>query len=87
MFELLNFLAENFIFSYIGVSMFTFPKHHFDPLFILAGFVCAALGRAVNVYPLSFLLNLGRKPEIPANFQHMLFFAGENVIFCGYARY
>lgn len=39
MFELLNFLAENFIFSYIGVSMFTFPKHHFDPLFILAGFV------------------------------------------------
>lgn len=33
-FELLNFLAENFIFSYIGVSMFTFPKHHFDVAFI-----------------------------------------------------
>lgn len=39
LFELLNFLAENFIFSYIGVSMFTFPKHHFDPGFIFAGFV------------------------------------------------
>jgi sodium/hydrogen exchanger-like protein 6/7 len=76
MFELLNFLAENFIFSYIGVSMFTFPKHHFDPLFILTGFTCAAIGRAANIYPLSFLLNLGRKPKIPANFQHMLFFAG-----------
>lgn len=38
-FELLNFLAENFIFSYIGVSMFTFPKHHFDPWFIMAGVV------------------------------------------------
>ncbi|XP_060515933.1 sodium/hydrogen exchanger 6 [Cylas formicarius] len=75
-FELLNFLAENFIFSYIGVSMFTFPKHHFDPLFILTGFICAALGRAANVYPLSFLLNLGRHPKIPSNFQHMLFFAG-----------
>ena len=39
LFELLNFLAENFIFSYIGVSMFTFPKHHFDPVFIFTGFV------------------------------------------------
>lgn len=38
-FELLNFLSENFIFSYIGVSMFTFPKHHFDPWFMTTGFV------------------------------------------------
>lgn len=38
-FELLNFLSENFIFSYIGVSMFTFPKHHFDLWFISTGFV------------------------------------------------
>ncbi|XP_020710016.1 sodium/hydrogen exchanger 6 isoform X3 [Athalia rosae] len=76
LFELLNFLAENFIFSYIGVSMFTFPKHHFDPGFIFAGFFCALLGRAANVYPLSFLLNLGRNPKIPKNYQHMLFCAG-----------
>ncbi|XP_067009188.1 sodium/hydrogen exchanger 6 isoform X2 [Anabrus simplex] len=76
LFELLNFLAENFIFSYIGVSMFTFPKHHFDMPFIIVGFICAMLGRAVNIYPLSFLLNLGRRPKIPFNFQHMLFFAG-----------
>lgn len=76
LFQLLNFLAENFIFSYIGVSMFTFPKHIFIPSFIVAGFVCAFIGRAVAVYPLSFLLNLGRKPKISRNFQHMLFFAG-----------
>ncbi|XP_035727851.1 sodium/hydrogen exchanger 6-like isoform X6 [Vespa mandarinia] len=76
LFELLNFLAENFIFSYIGVSMFTFPKHHFDPGFIFAGFLCALLGRAANVYPLSFILNLARKPKISMNYQHMLFFAG-----------
>ena len=38
--------------------------------------ITAALGRAVNVYPLSWLLNLGRKPKLPWNFQHMLFFAG-----------
>ncbi|XP_076164400.1 na[+]/H[+] hydrogen exchanger 3 isoform X8 [Ptiloglossa arizonensis] len=76
LFELLNFLAENFIFSYIGVSMFTFPKHHFDPGFIFAGFLCALLGRAANVYPLSFILNLARKPKISIDYQHMLFFAG-----------
>ncbi|KAG7310938.1 hypothetical protein JYU34_003778 [Plutella xylostella] len=38
--------------------------------------VTSLLGRAVNIYPLSFLLNLGRKPPIPMNFQHMLFFSG-----------
>ena len=52
-FDLLNFMAENFIFSYIGVSMFTFPKHHFDPVYISAAFVAIFLGRALNVYPLS----------------------------------
>ncbi|XP_034943648.1 sodium/hydrogen exchanger 7 isoform X2 [Chelonus insularis] len=76
LFELLNFLAENFIFSYIGVSMFTFPKHRFDFGFIIVGFICALLGRAANVYPLSFILNLARKPKISLNFQHMLFCAG-----------
>lgn len=38
--------------------------------------ICALIGRAANIYPLSFLLNLGRKPKISMNFQHMLFFAG-----------
>lgn len=34
------------------------------------------LGRAANIYPLSFLLNLGRKNKISPNFQHMMMFAG-----------
>ncbi|XP_035709272.1 sodium/hydrogen exchanger 9 isoform X4 [Folsomia candida] len=76
LFELLNFLAENFIFCYIGVSMFTFPKHNFDWIFILEAFLAIIVGRAANIYPLSFLLNLGRKKKIPWSFQHMLFFSG-----------
>ncbi len=34
------------------------------------------LGRAANIYPLSFLLNLGRRNKISPNFQHMMMFAG-----------
>uniref|UniRef100_A0A667WS55 Solute carrier family 9 member A6a n=1 Tax=Myripristis murdjan TaxID=586833 RepID=A0A667WS55_9TELE len=34
------------------------------------------LGRAANIYPLSFLLNLGRRHKIRSNFQHMMMFAG-----------
>ena len=75
-FGLLNFMAENFIFSYVGVSMFTFPKHHFDPYFIIGSFVAIIVGRAVNIYPLSFLLNLGRQTKITPALQHMLFLSG-----------
>ena len=56
--------------------MFTFPKHNFDAAFIFAAFLSIIVGRAVNIYPLSFLLNLGRKSKITWNFQHMLFLSG-----------
>lgn len=75
-FELLSFLAENFIFCYIGVSMFTFPFHYWSVPFILVTFLAVILGRVCNIYPLSALLNLGRKRKIPLNFQHMIFFSG-----------
>ncbi|XP_071516129.1 sodium/hydrogen exchanger 6 isoform X2 [Panulirus ornatus] len=76
LFELLNFLSENFIFSYIGVSMFTFDHHKWDPAFIFIAFVAIIVGRFMNIYPLSCLLNIGRRPKIPVNFMNMLFFSG-----------
>ena len=76
LFEVLHFLLENFIFSYIGVSMFTFAHHKFVFSFILTAFLAIAVARAFNIYPLSFILNLGRKNKIPMNFQHMLWFSG-----------
>lgn len=76
LFELLNFLSENFIFSYIGVSMFTFDHHKWDPAFIFIAFVAIIVGRFMNIYPLSCLLNIGRRPKIPGNFMNMLFFSG-----------
>ncbi|XP_034461608.1 sodium/hydrogen exchanger 6-like [Hippoglossus hippoglossus] len=76
LFELLNFLAENFIFSYMGLTLFSFQSHVFNPLFIIGAFVAVFLGRAANIYPLSFLLNFGRKNKIGSNFQHAMMFAG-----------
>ncbi|XP_064182314.1 sodium/hydrogen exchanger 6-like [Anguilla rostrata] len=76
LFELLNFLAENFIFSYMGLALFTFQNHIFNPTFIIGAFLAVFLGRAANIYPLSLFLNLGRRHKIGSNFQHMMMFAG-----------
>ncbi|XP_031575309.1 sodium/hydrogen exchanger 9-like [Actinia tenebrosa] len=75
-FELMNFLAENFIFTYIGLSVFAFASHQWNLGFIGWTFLAIIVGRFLNIYPLSFLLNLGRTRTIPFNFQHMMFFSG-----------
>ncbi|VCW98372.1 unnamed protein product, partial [Gulo gulo] len=76
LFEFMNFLGENVIFCYMGLALFTFQNHIFNALFILGAFLAIFVARACNIYPLSFLLNLGRKQKIPWNFQHMMMFSG-----------
>ncbi|XP_009199836.2 sodium/hydrogen exchanger 9 isoform X2 [Papio anubis] len=76
LFEFMNFLAENVIFCYMGLALFTFQNHIFNAFFILGAFLAIFVARACNIYPLSFLLNLGRKQKIPWNFQHMMMFSG-----------
>ena len=43
MFELLNFVAENFVFSYMGLALFTYPSHQWIPGFILFSFVSSRM--------------------------------------------
>ncbi|KAM4771139.1 sodium/hydrogen exchanger 9 [Rhinophrynus dorsalis] len=76
LFEFMNFLAENFIFCYMGLALFTFQNHMFNALFICGAFISIFVARACNIYPLTFFLNLGRKKKIPGNFQHMMMFSG-----------
>ncbi|XP_063023001.1 sodium/hydrogen exchanger 9 isoform X1 [Melospiza melodia melodia] len=76
LFEFMNFLAENVIFCYMGLALFTFQNHIFNPLFIFGALVAVFVARASNIYPLSFLLNLGRKQKISRTFQHMMMFSG-----------
>ena len=79
--ELLNFLAENFLFIYMGISVFSFSHHRWDPFFTIFAFFGIILGRLINIYPLAGLINISRNrvnPEsiIPCKFQHMMMFSG-----------
>jgi len=40
--DLLNFLMENFVFTYIGVSLFTFRNHHWEVYFVFLALVSFA---------------------------------------------
>ncbi|XP_071160417.1 sodium/hydrogen exchanger 9-like isoform X18 [Mytilus edulis] len=76
LFELMNFLAENFVFLYIGVSIFTFQYQYWHAGFIFASVFSIIVARFCNIYPLSLLLNIGRKNKIKTSFMHMMMFSG-----------
>lgn len=50
LFEFMNFLAENVIFCYMGLALFTFQNHIFNPLFIFGAFVSFALKKYISTY-------------------------------------
>lgn len=76
LFETLNFLAENFVFSYIGLFLFTYNDHVWRPGFIIVAFFAIGIARIANVFPLSAVLNLGLQTKIPCKFQFMMWWAG-----------
>lgn len=67
LFSLLAFLAEICIFLELGLSVCGMHKGHFSWAFVSWAFVAALLGRAIGVYPLSYLYNLSlTRPVIDA---------------------
>lgn len=77
-FNLLNFLSENFIFVYIGVTLFTYGHHQWEFSFIIGAIIAIILARAINIYPLSYVINLSRprNNKIEKGMQHFLVFSG-----------
>ncbi|KAH9957826.1 Sodium/hydrogen exchanger family-domain-containing protein [Russula dissimulans] len=82
-------LSENFIFIYLGMSLFTSPPSgekvtsYVKPLFIAITTVAVVFTRYAAVFPLSELINLfqrhargQRSEELPHSYQMMLFWAG-----------
>lgn len=87
-FQILAQLSENFIFIYLGLTLFTEADLVFKPLFILVTVVGICIARWLSVFPLSKAINYairvrarrqGRSDtaeELPWHYQAMLFWAG-----------
>ncbi|KAL7273617.1 monovalent cation:H+ antiporter, CPA1 (nhx1) [Rhizina undulata] len=87
LFQVLAQLSENFIFIYLGLSLFTETQLIFRPLFIIITTLGICVARWAAVFPLSKLINFviryraqsrGRTvaEELPHSYQAMLFWAG-----------
>ena len=87
LFQVLAQLSENFIFIYLGLTLFTETDLEFKPLFILVTVVGICIARYLSVFPLSKAINwfirwrarrTGKEvaDELPYPYQAMLFWAG-----------
>jgi sodium/hydrogen exchanger-like protein 6/7 len=86
-FQIMAQLSENFIFIYLGLSLFTDERLVFQPLLVIVTVVSVCAARWVAVFPLSKAINWyhryrarrqGREvnDELPYSYQAMLFWAG-----------
>ncbi|CAM9794167.1 unnamed protein product [Lampetra planeri] len=69
------FLCETCMFAYLGLAIFSFP-HKFEISFVIWCIVLILVGRAINIYPLSFLLNFFRDHKITPKMQFIMWFSG-----------
>ena len=82
-FRLLAQLSENFIFIYLGLTLFTAPDGVFRPILIFFTLLFVIAGRYAAVFPISSVINawsryIMRRPHDPLIPEHqfMLFWAG-----------
>ena len=87
-FQVLAQLSENFIFIYLGLSLFTEKDLQYQPLLIIVTVMAVCAARWVAVFPLSRAINwfihyrerrrgvFNAPDELPYNYQAMLFWAG-----------
>lgn len=88
LFQVLAQLSENFIFIYLGLSLFTDDNLEYHPLLIMVTVLAVCAARWVAVFPLSRAINWTIRyrarrrgdaeapDELPFNYQAMLFWAG-----------
>ena len=75
----LDYLSELLVFLSFGILLFSpenLVRASWNPLFILVVLALLFVSRALNVFGLSFFLNLGRKSKIPFKIQLVLWWCG-----------
>ncbi|KAI0561060.1 Sodium/hydrogen exchanger [Gracilaria domingensis] len=74
-FRSLAFLAETFVFIYLGTALTTF-NHSWHIATIVWGIIFTLASRAANIYPLTYLLNKWRTDKISKKTQLIMWFSG-----------
>jgi len=75
-FTMLADIAESFVFVYLGMACFTFGTHNFKAGFTFLTLAWCLLSRAIVIFPISFVLNLGRKTKIKGRQQFVMWLSG-----------
>jgi sodium/hydrogen exchanger 8 len=75
-FKTLASISEFLVYLYIGMGLCTGQLKHFNILFFLCTLIACIISRFFNIFPLSLLLNFGRKEYISLRVQLMQWFAG-----------
>lgn len=71
----LAFIAETCVFAYLGLALFSF-KHRAEPALIIWSIILCLIGRACNIFPLSFLVNRFREHQITRKMMFIMWFSG-----------
>lgn len=71
----LAFIAETCVFAYLGLAIFSFHMKIELSLIVWSIILCL-IGRAANIYPLSFLCNYFREHKISKRMMFVMWFSG-----------
>lgn len=74
-FRTVAFIAETCVFAYLGMALFSFHLN-VKPSFVIWSIALCLGGRAINIFPLSFLVNFFREHKITRKMQFIMWFSG-----------
>ncbi|KAL8581137.1 hypothetical protein ACOMHN_033585 [Nucella lapillus] len=74
-FRTMAFICETCVFAYLGLAIFSF-RVNVKPAFCIWSIVLILIGRGVNIFPLSFILNFFREHKITRKNQFIMWFSG-----------